>query len=122
MWSPIIAEAGAPPKLVRPGDTVPAASRAATIEAFWKNRAPFVTNGDRSTDETTLERYPHAALPATMSLRRVVATLVPSLQQQGYFQQLSAAEPVKIGLLYNEDPDFAKVPGDAARMAATLFR
>lgn len=73
---------------------------------------PFVTNGDRSTSELQLQSFPHAALPATMTLNRVTATLMPSLQEQGWFEAASAAEPVKVGLLYNEDPEFAQVPAD----------
>lgn len=84
-----------------------------------KYGAPFVTNGDRSTGEQQLARYPHAALPATMSLGRVAATLIPSLQRQGWFTAGSATDPVKVGLLYNEDSEFAQVP---AQVAAQLQR
>ena len=79
-------------------------------ECAARHHVPFVTSGNRTTSRDELGRYANLVVPSQLDVSRVVATLVPSLQAQGWFKQRSATAPVRIGLLYNEDPDFSGVP------------
>ncbi len=75
-----------------------------------QHHVPYVTSGNRTTSSAEISRYPLLAIPSQLDLRRAVATLVPSLSVQGYFKPRTATEIVRIGLIYNEDNDFAQVP------------
>ncbi len=70
-----------------------------------KQGVPFVSSGNRTTSAAEIARYPLTALPPQMSLERTVAAWLPSLKAQGWF-----APGSKIGLVYNEDLDYAGVP------------
>jgi hypothetical protein len=71
---------------------------------------PYVTSGNRTTSSPELAKYPNVVVPPQLELSRVIATLVPSLSSQGWFRARTATETVKVGLLYNEDADYAQVP------------
>jgi len=75
-----------------------------------QHHVPYVTSGNRTTSSAELSRYPYLVVPSQLDLRRLVASLVPSLAAQGYFTARTATEVVKIGLIYNEDTDFSQVP------------
>jgi len=79
-------------------------------ECAQRHRVPYVTSGNRTTSAAELAKYANVVVPPQFELSRVVATLVPSLKAQGYFRPRTATEQVKVGLLYNEDNDFAQVP------------
>jgi hypothetical protein len=79
-------------------------------ECAQRHHVPYVTSGNRTTSAAELAKYANVVVPPQVELSRVVATLVPSLKAQGYFTPRTATERVKIGLLYNDEPDFAQVP------------
>ncbi|MDP9101419.1 MAG: hypothetical protein M3N21_04645 [Actinomycetota bacterium] len=88
------------------------------------HHVPYVTSGNRTTSSAEIGRYPYLAIPSQYDLRRVVATLIPSLSSQGYFRPRAATETMKVGLLYNGDPDFSSVPSlvksELARLGVAL--
>jgi len=71
---------------------------------------PYVTAGTRSAPASVLAQHPLTAVPSQFSLDRVVPTWIASLKAQRYFDPKSTTEQVRIGLVYNGDPDFASVP------------
>ncbi len=75
-----------------------------------KHGAPFVTSGNRTTARSVLDARRLTAVPSQVSLDRMVPVWIASLKAQGYFAPTSATEQVRIGLLFNEDNDFANVP------------
>jgi len=79
-------------------------------ECAQRHRVPYVTSGNRTTSAAELGKYANTVVPTQLDLADVVATLLPSLKAQDYFAPRSATEPVKIGLIYNADNDFAQVP------------
>jgi hypothetical protein len=70
-----------------------------------KRGVPFVSSGNRTTTDATIRQYPLTALPPQMSLERMIPAWIASLKQQGYF-----AAGSKIGLVFNDEPDYAGVP------------
>lgn len=74
-------------------------------ECATKKGVPFVTSGNRTTSAAEINRYPLTALPPQISLERLVSPWIASLITQGYF-----GTSAKIGLIYNEDLDYAGVP------------
>ena len=74
-------------------------------ECAAKKGVPFVTSGNRTTSAAEINRYPLTALPPQISLERLVPPWITSLSTQSYF-----GTGAKIGLIYNEDLDYAGVP------------
>jgi hypothetical protein len=70
-----------------------------------KAGVPFVSSGNRSTSAANLARYPLTATPPMITLDRFVPVWIASLKEQGYFPA-----GARVGLIYNEDPDFSAVP------------
>lgn len=75
-----------------------------------KAGVPFVTSGNRTTSLAQLRRHALTAIASQLSLERMIPVWVASLKRQGWFAPASATEQVKVGLLFNEDNDFAQVP------------
>ena len=84
-----------------------------------KRGVPFITSGNRSTAASALDARRLSAVPSQVSLDRMVPAWIASLKSQGYFTPASATEQVKVGLLFNEDPDFAGVPSLVKRALAS---
>jgi hypothetical protein len=89
-----------------------------------RHGVPFLTSGNRSTSRSNFDRYPMTAVASQLVLDRMVGPWIASLQSGGWFVPASATEKVKIGLIFNEDNDFAGVPalvGAALRRAGLVL-
>jgi len=75
-----------------------------------KAGVPFVTSGNRTTSLALLRSHSLTAVASQLSLDRMIPAWIASLKKQSWFAPASATEQVKVGLIFNEDNDYAQVP------------